>query len=107
MVANLATEISIVVEFEQLRGSGPIGRAARIAARKDKDVALGIDGDSRDFAQIQFGWQFQKIGYGTKGNLRNRRGLGESGTSENTNRQQKHKYAVHESLRREKSDCLL
>ena len=52
-LADFAQELALGTELEQLRRRGAIGRTAgAVGAREHEDVALGIDGDARDFAEI-------------------------------------------------------
>ena len=62
IVADLAQELSVGVELEQLRGRGTVGRACGVAARKDEDMLLGIDGDAGDLAEVHVGRKFKKSG---------------------------------------------
>ena len=69
VAADLADEIAVAVELEELRGGGGIGRAFGVAAVEDEDVALRVHRHAGDFAEIEVVRQFS-------GNrARNRRGF--------------------------------
>ena len=53
MVPDLAQEGSVRVEFQQLCGTGTVGWTSGIAARKYKDVMLGIQRHTCGFAQVK------------------------------------------------------
>ena len=73
VLADLAQERAVVVEFQKLRGGVAEGRTlARAAARIDEDVALGVDRDARDLAEVQVGRQLQEVGHRLVGNFRRR-----------------------------------
>ena len=60
--ADLADEVALPVEFEQLRGRRRVRRARGIAARKNEDMPLGVHRDARYFAQIQVLRQLERVG---------------------------------------------
>ena len=68
VVSDLAHEITALVELQKLRGGGAVGRTCGIAAREDEDVAVGINGDAGDFAEVHVGRELQEIGNGVIGN---------------------------------------
>ncbi len=70
VAADLADEPAVRTEFEELRRRRGIGRAAGVAARQREDVALGIERDAGNFAEIHIGRQMQRIGDGIVGDNR-------------------------------------
>ncbi len=56
-MTDLAQEFAVGIEFEKLCRGGGVGRPRAIAAREDEDVALGVDRDAADLAEIQVGRQ--------------------------------------------------
>jgi len=47
-----------------LRGACGVGGAAGVAARKDENLALRIDGDTRGFAKVDVWRKLQEVGDG-------------------------------------------
>ena len=66
IMADLAQKFAVGAELEKLRRGGGIGRAGGVAARQDEDVALGIDRDAADLAEIEVVRQLQRIGQGVE-----------------------------------------
>ncbi len=56
-MTDLSQVFAVGIELEKLCRSGGVGRTRAIAAREDEDVALGVDRDAADLAQIQVGRQ--------------------------------------------------
>ena len=79
VVADLAQEIAVGVELEQLRRRRAIGGPGRVAAMQDEDMALGIERDAGDLAEIEIRRQAQEIGNRFIGDRRNVFGEGEAG----------------------------
>lgn len=71
-MADLAQKFAVGTEFEKLCGRCRIGRAGGIAARQDEDVALGIERDTTDFAEIHIVRQLERIRHGLEINDRRR-----------------------------------
>ena len=53
VLADLADVVAVRSELEQLGGTRAIGGTIGAAAMEDEDVAARIDGDARDFAEMQ------------------------------------------------------
>jgi hypothetical protein len=66
VLADLAQEFAVLVEFQQLRRRRGIGRPGGIAAREKEDVAFGIDRDARYFPRYMFAGS--RTGLGTESN---------------------------------------
>ena len=64
VLPDLANELAVLVELEELRGRGRIGRSDGIAAIEDEDVTLGVDGHSGGFAEIEVRRQLQHVDVG-------------------------------------------
>ena len=62
MMANLAKKFSVRSEFQKLRSGRSVGGPSCAAARKHKNVALGVDGDARGFAKVKIGRELEEIG---------------------------------------------
>ena len=61
-LADLADELAVRTELEQLRRGRRIGRAVgAVRAREDEDVALGIDGDAGHLAEIHARGKLEEI----------------------------------------------
>ena len=64
ILADLADELAVGAELQDLRRGVAVGRAgARAAARVDEDVALGVDRDAGDLAEVHVVRQLQQIGH--------------------------------------------
>ena len=61
VMADLPQIIAVGVKLEQLRRRRGVSRAGRIASMQHEDVALRIDRDAGNFAQVEVGRQVQKI----------------------------------------------
>src|SRR5207245_1890458 len=61
MMADFAEKFSVGRKFEELRGSGTVGGAGRVAAGEDEDMAFRIDGNAGGFAEINIGRKFQEV----------------------------------------------
>jgi len=70
IVADLAQEFAVGAELEQLRRRRAVGGSRGVAARKDKDMPLGIDGHARGFAEIEVGRKLEEIGLRVEADLR-------------------------------------
>ncbi len=66
VLADLADELAVGAEFQQLRCRRRIGGAAGVAARQHEHVSLGIDGDAGGLAEIHVGRQLQRIDDGVE-----------------------------------------
>ena len=55
---NLAHELALGVEFQQLRRGRAICRSARASAGEHEHMAFGIDSDPSRFAEVQVGGKF-------------------------------------------------
>jgi hypothetical protein len=91
MVADFAEKFSVGRKFKELSGSGGIRRSSRVAAGKDEDVALRIDGDASGFAEINIRRKFQEIGDGVEANFGRLLGEKRSGGEKEQNK----KGALH------------
>ena len=70
-LADLAEELAGLVEEQDLRRGGAVGRAAgAVRAREDGDVALRVDGDARDLAEVHVGGQLQEVDVGVEREFR-------------------------------------
>ena len=78
-MADLAQIIAVGVKLEQLRRRRAIGGAGRGAAMQHEDVALRIERDAGNLAQVEIGRQMQKIRNGFIRNGRDFLGGGETG----------------------------
>lgn len=67
-MADLADEVAIPVELEQLRRRGGVG----VAAVEHEHMALGVDRDPRDLTQIEVVRQLQEVGNRIIRDLRHR-----------------------------------
>jgi hypothetical protein len=67
VLADLAEEFPLSIEFQQLRRRRGIGRSAGVAARQYENVAFRIERHAGHFAEIHIVRQFQRIGNGIKG----------------------------------------
>ncbi|HEV7636856.1 MAG TPA: hypothetical protein VGO54_15625 [Bradyrhizobium sp.] len=72
VLADLADELSLAIEFQQLGRRRAEGRAVGIAARQHENVALGIEGDAGHLAEIHVGREPKRIGDGIEGDRRHR-----------------------------------
>ena len=72
VLADLADELALGIELEQLRGRGHVGRPGHVAAREDEDVSLRVDRDAGDLAEVNVRRKRQRIGNRFKRQLRNR-----------------------------------
>jgi hypothetical protein len=71
-LADLADEIALGGEFEELGCGRRIGRTAgAVRAREHEDVALGVHGHSGHLAKIHAVRQLREIRHGIEGDLRN------------------------------------
>src|SRR5262249_23283553 len=62
VLAALAEEHAVAVEFQNLRGSIAVGRAAAgAAACIDVDVPLGVDGDAGNLAEMHIRRKLQQV----------------------------------------------
>ena len=72
-LADLAEELAGLVEQQDLRRGGAVGRpAGAVRARKDGDVALRVDGDARRFAEVHVGRQLEEVRDRVERNFRHR-----------------------------------
>ena len=72
-LADLADELAVLVELEELRRRRT-ERRARVAVgpREDDDAALRADGDARRLAQVHVGRKLQEVGHRVERDFRNR-----------------------------------
>ncbi len=73
ILADFAKVFAVRPEFQQLRGSGAIGRAGGVSAREDEDVLFRVDGDARNLTEVKIRRQLEKIGRRIIRDLRNLR----------------------------------
>src|SRR5438876_1255677 len=64
--ADLAHELAVAVELQQLRRRRRVGRPGRVAARENEHVALGIHRHAGHLAEMQVAWQFERIRNGVE-----------------------------------------
>ena len=72
VLADFPNVFSVLVELEQLGGSGGICRSRRASAMEHEDVSLGICCDSGNLTEIQVRRQLQEVHVRVERNLRNR-----------------------------------
>ncbi len=71
VLADLADELAVRREFEELRGGVAVGGAqAAAAARIDEHMAFRVHRDARRFTEIHVGRQLQEIRHGIERDLR-------------------------------------
>ena len=61
VMADLAQIIAVGVELEQLRRRRAIGWAGRVPSMQHEDMALRIERDAGNFAEVEIGRQMQKV----------------------------------------------
>ena len=71
VLADLADEVAVGVELEELRRGGHVGRTDRVAAREHEDVSIRVDRHSGDLTEVDVVGQFQRIGNRLEWKLRN------------------------------------
>src|SRR6185295_5724744 len=72
-LADLADELAVLVELEELARRAAVRRAHRaVGARVDEDVALRVDRDAGVLAEVQVRRQLEEVGDGVERNLRHR-----------------------------------
>ena len=70
VLADLANEVAVGVELEQLRRGRGVRRAGRVAAREHEHVALGVDRDAGRLAEVEVLRQLERVGNRIEGDLR-------------------------------------
>src|SRR5262249_49273054 len=75
VLADLADEVAVAVEFQDLRGGGAKRVGDRAAARIDVDVALGIRRHAGGFAEVHVRRQLDEVRDRIELQLRRRRRL--------------------------------
>jgi hypothetical protein len=68
-MADLADVFAVGAKFKQLSRGRRVGGAVGVATLEDEDVSFGIDGNTRNFAEIHVGGKLQEVGYGVKRNF--------------------------------------
>jgi hypothetical protein len=61
-VADFADKSAVGKKLEELRSASSVSGAGGVAAREDEDVAFRIDGYADGLAEMDVGWELQKIG---------------------------------------------
>src|SRR5207302_891818 len=66
--ADLAHELAVAVELQQLRCRGRVGRPGRVAARENEHVAPGIHRHAGYLAEMQVARQLERVRNGLESN---------------------------------------